>query len=81
MLVLPLTLCVNRYLMAYCGKMNPGCILMASPSWSVVFCLVSLATPAFASNEIYRYTDDSGTLNFTTELHQIPRNTAIKPSP
>jgi len=46
---------------------------MASPSWIVVFCLVSLATPAFASNEIYRYTDDSGTLNFTTELHQIPQ--------
>ena len=46
---------------------------MASPSWSVVFCLVSLATPAFASNEIYRYTDDSGTLNFTTELYQIPQ--------
>jgi hypothetical protein len=46
---------------------------MASPSWIVVFCLVSLATPAFASNEIYRYTDDSGTLNFTTELYQIPQ--------
>ena len=46
---------------------------MASSSGIVVFCLLSVATPAFASNEIYRYTDDSGTLNFTTELHQIPR--------
>jgi len=46
---------------------------MASPAWIVVFCLASLATPAFASNEIYRYTDDSGTLNFTTELYQIPQ--------
>jgi uncharacterized protein DUF4124 len=46
---------------------------MASPSWIVVFCLVSLATPTFASTEIYRYTDDSGTLNFTTELYQIPQ--------
>ena len=46
---------------------------MASSSGIVVFCLLSLATPAFASNEIYRYTDDSGTLNFTTELHQIPQ--------
>ena len=46
---------------------------MASSSGIVVFCLLSLATPAFSSNEIYRYTDDSGTLNFTTELHQIPQ--------
>src|SRR4029077_12966865 len=46
---------------------------MASPSWSVVFCLVSVAPPAFASNDIYRYTEDSGTLNFTTELYQIPQ--------
>ena len=46
---------------------------MASPSWIVVFCLLSLATPAFSSNEIYRYTDDSGTLIFTTELYQIPQ--------
>jgi hypothetical protein len=28
--------------------------------------------PAFATNQIYRYTDDSGTLNFTTELDSIP---------
>jgi hypothetical protein len=46
---------------------------MTSSSWVVVFCLLSLATPAFANNEIYRYTDDSGTLNFTTELYQIPQ--------
>ena len=28
--------------------------------------------PALATNQIYRYTDDSGTLNFTTELGSIP---------
>jgi Domain of unknown function (DUF4124) len=50
-----------------------GVPLMASSSWVFVFCLLSLATPAFASNEIYRYTDDSGTLNFTTELYQLPQ--------
>ena len=53
---------------------------MASFSQIVVFCLLSLATPAFASNQIYRYTDDSGTLNFTTELYSIPkkyRNQAV----
>jgi hypothetical protein len=53
---------------------------MASSSEIVVFCLLSLATPAFAGNQIYRYTDDSGTLNFTTEWHRIPekyRNQAV----
>src|SRR5215467_11886876 len=53
---------------------------MASFSQIVVFCLLSLAAPAFATNQIYRYTDDSGTLNFTTELYSIPekyRNQAV----
>jgi len=45
---------------------------MASSSQIVVFCLLSMTVPAFASNQIYRYTDDSGTLNFTTELYSIP---------
>jgi hypothetical protein len=53
---------------------------MASSSEIVVFCLLSLATPAFAGNQIYSYTDDSGTLNFTTERDWIPeqyRNHAV----
>jgi hypothetical protein len=45
---------------------------MASSSQIVVFCLLSLAAPAFADSQIYRYTDDSGTLNFTTEWDRIP---------
>lgn len=45
---------------------------MASSSGIVVFCLLSLAAPAFAGSQIYRYTDDSGTLNFTTEWYSIP---------
>ena len=45
---------------------------MASSSQIAVFCLLSLATPAFAGSQIYRYTDDSGTLNFTTEREWIP---------
>jgi hypothetical protein len=38
----------------------------------IVFCLLTAAVPAFAGNQIYRYRDDSGTLNFTTEWHSIP---------
>ncbi|HET9606822.1 MAG TPA: hypothetical protein VFO87_07205 [Nitrospira sp.] len=38
----------------------------------IVFCLLTAAAPAFAGNQIYRYKDDSGTLNFTTEWHSIP---------
>ena len=38
----------------------------------IVFCLLTAAVPAFAGNQIYRYKDDSGTLNFTTEWHSIP---------
>jgi hypothetical protein len=45
---------------------------MASSSQTVVLCVLSLATPVFANNQIYRYTDDSGTLNFTTEWDWIP---------
>jgi hypothetical protein len=38
----------------------------------IVFCLLTLAAQADAGNQIYRYKDDSGTLNFTTELYSIP---------
>jgi hypothetical protein len=38
----------------------------------IVFCLLTLAAQAVAGNQIYRYKDDSGTLNFTTELYSIP---------
>jgi hypothetical protein len=38
----------------------------------IVFCLLTAASPAFAGNQIYRYRDDSGTLNFTTEWYSIP---------
>ncbi|HKY71366.1 MAG TPA: hypothetical protein VJL88_05555, partial [Nitrospira sp.] len=43
--------------------------------WSIfllVSCLLILVGEARAGNQIYRYKDDSGTLNFTTELHSIP---------
>ena len=45
---------------------------MRSYARIIVFCLLTVATQAFAGNQIYRYKDDSGTLNFTTELHSIP---------
>jgi len=53
---------------------------MASPSQIIVFCVLSLAAPALASSQIYRYTDDSGTPNFTNEWKRIPekyRNHAV----
>jgi hypothetical protein len=46
-----------------------------------VFCLLTLAAPAFAGSQIYRYTDDSGTRKFTTEWEWIPekhRNQAVR---
>jgi hypothetical protein len=53
---------------------------MASSSSIVVFFLLSFAAPAFASSQIFRYTDDSGTLNYTNEWKHIPekyRNRAV----
>ena len=50
----------------------------------IVFCLLTAAVPALAGNQIYRYRDDSGTLNFTTEWHSIPekyRSEAIAMAP
>jgi len=38
----------------------------------IVFFLIAAAAPVFAGNQIYRYKDDSGTLNFTTEWYSIP---------
>ena len=51
----------------------------------IVFCsLLTAAAPAFAGNQIYRYKDDSGTLNFTTEWYSIPekyRSAAVALAP
>ena len=50
----------------------------------VVLCLLTLASQAIAGNQIYRYKDESGTLNFTTEFHSIPekyRNEAVAVMP
>src|SRR5690349_17301758 len=47
---------------------------MASPFSILAFCLLSLAASAFASSQIFRYTDDSGTLNYTNEWKRIPEN-------
>lgn len=38
----------------------------------ILSCILCSATPSFAATQIYRYTDDAGTLTFTTELHKIP---------
>ena len=58
-----------------------GDALMCVPRQLLVICLLSLASPAFASNQIYRYTDDSGTVNFTTELYSIPEKYRSKAVP
>src|SRR6478672_4238311 len=51
------------------GEWGP---IMRLLSRIIVFCLLTAAAPAFAGNQIYRYKDDSGTLNFTTEWYSIP---------
>lgn len=38
----------------------------------LLLCLLCGATSSLAATQIYRYTDDAGTLNFTTELRSIP---------
>src|SRR5215510_2374252 len=58
-----------------------GANFMASSFQIIVFCLLSLAAPAFAGNQIYRYTDDSGTVKFTTELYSIPEKYRSKVVP
>ncbi len=52
--------------------MVKGGRIMRFFSCSVVCCLLILAVQASAGNQIYRYKDDSGTVNFTTELYSIP---------
>ncbi|HKT33757.1 MAG TPA: DUF4124 domain-containing protein [Nitrospira sp.] len=57
---------------------------MASSSYIVILCLLSLAAPAFANSQIFRYTDDSGTLNYTNDWKRIPeqyRNRAVPLEP
>ena len=64
--------------------MAHGDTIMRLLSRIIVFCLLTAAVPAFAGNQIYRYRDDSGTLNFTTEWHSIPekyRSEAIAMAP
>ncbi len=39
----------------------------------LLWCTLCGVTPSFAATQIYRYTDDAGTLNFTNELQSIPR--------
>lgn len=38
----------------------------------LLWCVLCGVAPSFASSQIYRYTDDSGTLTFTNELYSIP---------
>jgi hypothetical protein len=38
----------------------------------LLLCILSGVIPSFASTQIYRYTDDAGTLTYTTELQKIP---------
>ena len=38
----------------------------------IAFLLITPAMPAIADNQIYRYKDESGTVNFTNELYSIP---------
>ena len=66
------------------GMVKEEDAFMCVPCQLLVICLLGLAAPAFASNQIYRYTDDSGTVNFTTELYSIPekyRNKAVPLEP
>ncbi|HKR78627.1 MAG TPA: DUF4124 domain-containing protein, partial [Nitrospira sp.] len=45
---------------------------MRSPLWLIAFLLLIPAVPALAGSQIYRYQDESGTVNFTNELYSIP---------
>src|SRR5262245_57328463 len=58
-----------------------GDALMCVPRQLLVIYLLTLAPPAFGSNQIYRYTDDTGTVNFTTELYSIPEKYRSKAVP
>ena len=53
---------------------------MASSSSIVLLCLLSLNAPALANTQIFRYTDDFGTVTFTNDWKRIPekyRNRAV----
>ena len=45
---------------------------MRSPLRLIAFLLLIPAVPALAGNQIYRYKDESGTVNFTNEISSIP---------
>jgi hypothetical protein len=45
---------------------------MRSSPGLIAFLIVIAAVPALAGNQIYRYQDESGTVNFTNELYSIP---------
>jgi len=45
---------------------------MLSSTRLIAFFLLTVAVQAFAGSQIYRYKDDSGTVNFTNELYSIP---------
>ena len=38
----------------------------------IAFLLLTAAVPVLAGSQIYRYKDESGTVNFTNELYSIP---------
>lgn len=40
----------------------------------VTMAVLSVGVPCFAASQIYQYTDDSGTVNFTTDLGSIPEH-------
>ncbi len=46
---------------------------MRSVPHLLLWCALCGVTPSFAATQIYRYTDDAGTLIFTNELQSIPR--------
>lgn len=46
---------------------------MRSVPHLLLWCTLCGVTPSFAATQIYRYTDDAGTLTFTNELQSIPR--------
>ena len=50
---------------------NGGRVMLSSTRL-IAFFLLTVAVQAFAGSQIYRYKDDSGTVNFTNELYSIP---------
>jgi hypothetical protein len=52
--------------------MVKGGRVMRACTGLIALFFLTMAVQAVGGNQIYRYKDDSGTLNFTTELHSIP---------